>query len=123
LEPTTAAGENEKEERTGGSIVKVDVAAFAPWDPDRTAIVTAPTADVETVNPTDVAADGTKTLAGGLANLLFELNLTRIPPLGASPSSVTTPVVDFPPRIGPTTEILTNPTGFTTRFAETLFPP
>ena len=55
------------------------------------------TTDVEIVNVAEVAPDITVTEVGDVALVVLDNKLTTVPPVGATPFSVTEPVEDCPP--------------------------
>jgi hypothetical protein len=114
----------ETEDNADGLIVRAEVIETAPVVALIVAVVTAPTAEVATVNVAVVPPAATTTVDGTEAFVVLEANVTDNPPVGAGPLIVTDPVADDPPMT--VVGLNVNPVrtgGLIIRVAETVVPP
>jgi len=116
--PTTDAGENARPVNEAGVTVKVIVLVALPNAAVIVAETEAAVGIVATVKDTEVDPARTVALVGGLADVLLDDRLTRVPSVGAGPVRVTVPVDDVPPttEVGETV-IPDNPGGVTVNTA------
>jgi len=122
--PMTELGETVRVLGTGGVRVTIVETDVEPTVAVIVAGVDTETSDVAIEKVVDVAPAGTVTVAGTVALLLFEVRLTRAPPVDAAPVRVTVPVDCVPPwTLLGEAEMLAGTGGMTVRFAVLLPPP
>ena len=95
--PVTLVGLMETFERAGRLIVRGAVFVTPAAVAVIVAVVTLPTAAVETVNVVEVDPALTVTVDGTVAAVLSDDRVTTKPPVGATLPSVTVPVAEVPP--------------------------